>query len=106
MSKFDGKKNIYTKSFTLSYRDFAAYIRTAKLAKAVEHDPLKDQDSYTSEAPFHMHHNSLKAFLNIGTFGDIKKAFEMSWHALEHTMEKGQKINAAKFMYRMFGKME
>ncbi len=93
---------MYSKPFKMSYIEFAAYAKNAKLAKAVSHDPLVDQDSYTTDAPFHMHHNKLKSFLNIGTFGDIKKAFEMSWHALEHTMEKGQKINASKFMYRMF----
>jgi hypothetical protein len=72
----------------MDYMEFAAYAKNAKLVRAVSHDPLTDQDNYTDEEPFHMHHSFLKSFLNIGTVGDLMKAFEMSWHALEHTMEK------------------
>jgi hypothetical protein len=111
--KFLWKKHKYYKPEILSYLEFAALIKNSGLRssddaikKPLTVDPLHVDDGYTEEDPFHMHNNALKAFLNIGNVGDLMKAFEMSWHAFEHTMEKWQKINASKFMYRMFGKMD
>ncbi|MBX9809906.1 hypothetical protein K2X92_05950, partial [Candidatus Gracilibacteria bacterium] len=111
--KFLGKRHDYYKAEEMNYIELASYIKSQGLHqsddilnKAISTDPTKVDDGYTEEDPFHMHNNALKSFLNIGNIGDLMKAFEMSWHAFEHTMEKGQKINASKFMYRMFGKMD
>jgi flavodoxin len=102
----DEKKHVYTKPFELSYREFAEYIKNKKLVKPLASNPLVDQDNYTTEAPFHEHRSFLKGLLNIWNVWELMKAVEMWFHAFEHTMEKGQKINAAKFMYRFMGKMD
>jgi hypothetical protein len=104
--KLLGKKHKYYKARKMSYLQFAAFVKNTKLNTALEKTPLDHNDSYTDEAPYHTHRWVRKWLMGMTNIGEVWWGLKMAWHSLEHTLEKGQKINEAKFMYRLFGKFD
>lgn len=87
----------------LTYGAFIEYLKTHKLkkhsGKPIFLDTRKEKHLPHDHHHDHSHlHGSLSTrFFQFYSIGEMGKAVEMIVHGIEHTMEKGTKLNAARF---------
>lgn len=98
-------QKLYKKKRSMSYIAFIQYLESNKLEKA-DTDPILPASSHGHEDHGHDWHGHYDAHMTGSLFkrmlkwqnpASIMKGFEMLYHSIEHTLEKGSKLDAARF---------
>lgn len=90
-------KNLYS-SKRMSYPAFIRYLQSWHFESTKKDELLPDAGHHHEHAPHaHLHSSFLKRMMKWQNPASIWKGFEMIWHSLEHTLEKGAKLDAARF---------
>lgn len=97
----DKKLKWYYSWRSMSYAAFIEYTKRQKF-KVSSKDPILPEEAAHGfhdhkHEHSHLHGNFLQRVMKLQNPASIMKGFEMIYHAIEHTLEKGAKLDAARF---------